>query len=141
CAGVRHRYRAAVGFFSEAFAADAKLAGDLRAQHRYHAARAAALAAAGKGEDSGKLDDEERSRLRQQALAWLRADLGAYARLAARADARPTVKQRLTYWLADADLAGVRDEKALAALPEAERQPWRKLWADVAALLRQAQTE
>jgi len=35
----------------------------------------AALAAAGQGEDAAKLDDKERTRLRKQALDWLRADL------------------------------------------------------------------
>jgi hypothetical protein len=29
----------------------------------------------------------------------------------------------------------VRDPSALAQLPDAERQAWQKLWADVAALL------
>ncbi len=32
------------------------------------------------------------------------------------------------------DLAALRDEKALAALPEKERAAWQQLWADVAAL-------
>ena len=44
------------------------------------------------------------------------------------------VQQRLAHWGQDPDLAAVRDDKALAALPEKERQAWRKLWADVAAL-------
>jgi hypothetical protein len=48
---------------------------DLRAAHRYNAACAAALAAAGQGEDATKLDNQERVRLRKQALDWLRADL------------------------------------------------------------------
>ncbi|HKB36401.1 MAG TPA: hypothetical protein VKD72_08110, partial [Gemmataceae bacterium] len=61
----------------------------------------------------------------------------AYTRLAEKADAREAVRQRLTYWLKDTDLASVRDEKALAALPEAQRNEWQKLWADVAALLKQ----
>jgi tetratricopeptide (TPR) repeat protein len=37
-------------------------------------------------------------------------------------------------WLRNGDLAGVRDEQALAGLPPDERQAWRALWADVAAL-------
>jgi hypothetical protein len=36
-------------------------------------------------------------------------------------------------------LSGVRGADALAELPEAERQPWRTLWADVAATLARAQ--
>jgi hypothetical protein len=36
----------------------------------------------------------------------------------------------------DPDLAGVRDEAALAKLPEEERKAWQALWADVAAILK-----
>jgi len=131
------RHYAAARFFTDVFVLEPKRADDLEALHRYHAACAAALAAAGKGEDAGKLDDKEWIRLRKQALDWLRADLEAYTRLAEKADAREAVRQRLTYWLKDTDLASVRDEKALAALPEAQRNEWQKLWADVAALLKQ----
>jgi len=54
-------------FHADAFAADPKLADDLRFQHRYNAARWAVLAAAGKGADTKDLDDKARARLRQQA--------------------------------------------------------------------------
>jgi hypothetical protein len=37
----------------------------------------------------------------------------------------------MQHWLADADLSGVRGSESLAKLPEAERQEWQKLWADV----------
>jgi hypothetical protein len=37
--------------------------------------------------------------------------------------------------MADPDFAGVRGDKALAKLPEAERQAWQKAWADVAHTL------
>jgi hypothetical protein len=37
----------------------------------------------------------------------------------------------MQHWLADNDLAGVRDPGGLAKLPEGERQDWQKLWADV----------
>jgi hypothetical protein len=39
------------------------------------------------------------------------------------------------------DLAGLREEKALTALPAAERRAWQQLWADVAATLAQAQEQ
>jgi hypothetical protein len=45
------------------------------------------------------------------------------------------VGQTLLHWQTDPDLAGVRDQALLAKLPEAERQEWAKLWAEVAALL------
>jgi serine/threonine-protein kinase len=134
CATFKDLPHTAVGFFTDAFRAEPKLADDLNARHRYNAACAAALAAAGKGNDAGKLDDKERARLRQQALDWLRAHLEVCTRFAEKADARQMVWQKLTYWQEDADLTSVRDEKALATLPEKERAAWQQLWADVAAL-------
>jgi tetratricopeptide (TPR) repeat protein/serine/threonine protein kinase len=134
-------YAATTRFYAEAFAAEPQLAGDLRVQHRYNAACAAALAACGQGKDADQVDAKERARLRQQALDWLRADLKAYALMLERAagKAGPTVAQRLQHWLHDDDFAGVRGAEALARLSEAERQDWQKLWADVAATLAQAQ--
>jgi hypothetical protein len=48
---------------------------------------------------------------------------------------RPT----LAHWKTDPDLAGIRDEEALAKLPEAERKEFRSLWADVEALRKKAE--
>jgi hypothetical protein len=45
------------------------------------------------------------------------------------------MQQTLRHWQQDTDFAGVRDA-ALANLPEAERQPWQQLWADVEETLR-----
>src|SRR5262249_38883826 len=118
----RNRYRAAVGFFTDAFRAEPKLANHFDAQHRYNAACFRALAPAGKGVDAGKLDDKERTRLRQQALDWLRDDQAAYTRLAEQGNpnAQRAIQERLVHWQQDADLAGLRDPKALATLPETE---------------------
>jgi hypothetical protein len=44
----------------------------------------------------------------------------------------------MRHWLNDPDFAGVRGPDALAKLPEAERQEWQKLWADVQRLLDRA---
>src|SRR5262249_4260735 len=41
-------------------------------------------------------------------------------------------------WQQDADQAAVHDNEWLAAMPEADRQRWRKLWADVGALFPKA---
>jgi hypothetical protein len=76
---------------------------------------------------------------RRQALAWLRADLNAYAQLARRDAARQAVRQRLTKWRQDPDLAGLRDKDALGKLSDGERAAWQKLWADVDAVLKRAQ--
>src|SRR5262249_7213631 len=58
---LRRRHAAAVRFFASAFAADPRLADDLSAAHRYNAAASAALAAAGRGADSGGLDGNGRA--------------------------------------------------------------------------------
>jgi tetratricopeptide (TPR) repeat protein len=91
---------------------------------------AAARAAAGQGAEKARLGEPERASLRRQALDWLRACLELTARL--RNDGT-VVNQSLTTWQTDPALASVRDPAALAKLPDAEREPWQHLWADVAA--------
>jgi hypothetical protein len=95
-------------------------------------------AAAGQGEDAGKLDTTERRHLRQQALDWLRADLALRARQldSGQPADRATVQQALRRWRQDADLAIVRDPSPLAKLPAEERAAFTQLWADVATLLK-----
>jgi serine/threonine-protein kinase len=141
CRHYKRLYAAAARFYLEAFAADPKLAGDRRHHHRYNAACAAALAAAGKGKDVAGLSDEQRAGLRRSALTWLRADLAAWVQVVEKGppQARPVVQRTLRHWQTDRDLGGLREEAALAGLPEAERQACRKLWADVAALLQRVQ--
>ncbi len=132
----KQRNAAAVCLYMEAFTQQPGLADDLGARNRLHASWAAALAGAGQGEDASGLDDNERARLRSEALVWLRADLTAWDKR--RQDdpkARPLIQKTLQEWQDYADLAGVRDTDALAKLPEAERVEWKKLWADVDALL------
>jgi tetratricopeptide (TPR) repeat protein/tRNA A-37 threonylcarbamoyl transferase component Bud32 len=127
----------AARFYRDAFAAVPQLAQDVRSSNRYHAARVAALAGCGQGKDADRLVDRERDSWRQQALDWLRADLtwweGALDR--DNAQTRAVVSRWLRSWQSDRDLAGVRDRAALGQLPEAERKQWRKLWAQVTALL------
>jgi hypothetical protein len=79
--------------------------------------------------------------LRKQALDWLTADLRAWRSLLEQGPEknRPAIAQQLAHWLEDTDFNGVRGPDAFAKLPEAERQPWRALWADVAATLARAQ--
>jgi serine/threonine protein kinase len=79
---LKKRYAAAARFHADAFAAQSALADDLKAGYRYNAACAASCAAAGKGEDAARLDDKDRTRLRQQALGWLRADLALWGKQA-----------------------------------------------------------
>jgi tetratricopeptide (TPR) repeat protein len=138
---VKKLHHTAAGLYADAFADAARLADDLNAGHRYSAACHAALAAAGQGEDAAKLDDKERTRLRQQALAWLRADLALWAKRLETgqfAD-RVAVQPALRHWQQNRNLAGLRDAAALAKLPAEEHQACTQLWADVAALLKKAE--
>jgi hypothetical protein len=139
---LKRHYATAARLCAEAFAEQPKLADDLKAWYRYSAACCAALAGCGKGEDAGKLDDQERTELRKQALLWLRAALDLWAKRlnGGKPRDRQEVAAKMLHWQKDSDLAGLRDPAALAKLPAGERQGCEKLWADVAALLREAQT-
>jgi tetratricopeptide (TPR) repeat protein len=133
----KHKTRkaAAAELYATAFAAEQKLADDVDS-YRYAAARTAALAACGQGEDAATLNDAGRTRLRRQALDWLTAELTAWGTRIDDAADRPRVRNAMQRWQGSSDLAGVRDAAALAKLPEAERAAWQKLWADVADLLK-----
>jgi hypothetical protein len=136
---LKQQYATAARFCARAFAAEPKLAEDLRTSLRYDAACYAALAGCRQGVDFPPVDGGCAA-LRRQALAWLRADLALLARQAAdgnRRDRADTVAA-LHHWQADSDLIGVRHPWELLRLPEAERHDWCTLWADVAALLREA---
>jgi tetratricopeptide (TPR) repeat protein len=140
CRRYKKRYTAAVRFYADAFTAKPKLSPAQQVFFRYNAACAAALAAAGKGEDASKLEGEEQRRLRQQALAWLRHNLQQHAKQLADADAktRQAVQQTFQHWKKNADLNSVRGEEALAQLPEAERAAWQQFWAEVETLRQKA---
>jgi serine/threonine-protein kinase len=135
---IKKLHHTAAGLYAAAFAADPKLADDLKAGHRYNAACYAALAAASQGDDAAQLEDKEKARLRMQALDWLRADLALHTKQleSGQPADRAAALERLRHWQKDSDLAGLRDAAALAPLPAEERAAWAKLWADVAALLK-----
>jgi serine/threonine-protein kinase len=152
-------YSAAARLYADAFAADPELADDLtrqclsrvaRAEQqpiglledlnmvcRYPAARCAALAGCGLGNEGAKVTLPERTRWRNQARAWLQADLDMWARILERVS--PAVRERarkmLTRWQDDPDLACVRDPRELDRLAADERKEYLALWADVAAAL------
>jgi len=135
----RSRYAAAAKLCENALAADPGLAEDRRAQPRYDAACAAALAGAGKDADLPALEADAKARLRAQAKAWLNAELAAWTKvIEAGPDQGRAAAAILEHWQEDSDLAGVRDQEALEKLPETERKDWRELWAEVAALLAKA---
>jgi eukaryotic-like serine/threonine-protein kinase len=139
----RRLYIASTRLFTEAFANDARLADDMSRQDRYNAACAAALAGCGQGKDADKLDDQERARLRAQAVAWLRADLGFWTKHAESKNPADRIKARevLQHWQSDADLAGIRERDDVAKLPADEREACRQLWADVAELLNKVEAK
>ncbi len=131
---------AAARLYSDAFAAEPELAEDVPAGIRYHAARTAALAGCGQSKDADRLHDKERVLRRRQALDWFRQDLTWWRRALDRGNAqtRARVQQEMQRWMSDADLAGVRDQAAVAKLTADEQKASTQLWADVAALLKKA---
>jgi serine/threonine protein kinase/tetratricopeptide (TPR) repeat protein len=106
---------------------DPARAEDPRNHLRYNAACLAMNCADGKGEDTPP--PAERAACRKQALDLLTAELASMRGLPA-AD-RAFVDQSLPHWLADKDLASVRDPMALEQLPPDERDAWKTLWAEV----------
>ncbi len=126
--------------YAEALANDPKLADDRQAGHRYNAACAAALAGCGQGKDDPPPNDAAKTKLRQQAFDWLQSELAAWAKVLATGPAglKANIAPTLKHWKADADLAGIRDEKELAKLPEPERAALKQLWTDVDRLLTKA---
>ena len=98
------------------------------------------LAGCGSGGDAATLDETGRSRWRNQALDWLRADLKLWTKKQQSGDAEEgdEVREGLGRWQRDPAFAGVREPDALSKLPMAERQPWQQLWQEVEALGRRA---
>jgi serine/threonine-protein kinase len=155
----RGQYHAAARLYADAFATDPALARALAADCRsraaqgdrrtfgrveelamgcrYPAARCAALAGCGRGEDGAKLAEAERGRWRRQACAWLRADLAVWAEALDRGprEAHFKVRAMLVKWRVDPDLAGLREPGALDRLSAEERQEWLALWGEVDDLL------
>jgi hypothetical protein len=123
--------------YKEVFESTERLVALAAAGHRYDAACAAALAGCGRGHDAATRDKDELARWRKQAFDWLRADLtwirGQWKRDPERV--RAAVTRSLQLWQRDPDLAGLRQQAALAKLPKAEQEDWNKVWADVEALL------
>jgi len=137
----RKKVASATRLFAEALASDPKLGDDRRTQHRYNAACAAALAAAGQGKDEPPLDDAAKGKLRRQALDWLKTELAVWNKLLASGppQARPFIAGNLSHWQQDTDLAGIREAAALAKIPADEKMAFIQLWADVTALLKRAE--
>jgi serine/threonine protein kinase/tetratricopeptide (TPR) repeat protein len=163
CQSYQH-YPAAAHLYAAALAAQPALAEDLNRGHRYNAACAAALAAAGQGKDAHKLTAADKENLRRQALTWLQADLGRLTKVVAAYPGRATSDRKpgsplenlvgpvppagptdllrlgdwLRHWQTDPDLVSLRDQKALAKLLPDEQKDWQTFWAEVSQLDKQA---
>ena len=122
----------AIGRFQQALGLDPNLAVARRLLFtcRNDAACAAVRAAGGDDARQPRVDEAERAGLRRRALDRLRANIELTTELLKRGKA---VDWSLAAWQTDPTLAGVRDRDALAKLPDAEREQWQRLWADVAA--------
>jgi tetratricopeptide (TPR) repeat protein len=152
------RYAAAERLYAEALASDPGLDRKREEFHCFRAACAAAVAAAGWGQDDPSPDDGEKARLRGRALFWLKADLAAWAKVVdsgpTRADlgawekvfgagpqlARGAAFYTLSDWRIDGRLAIVREPEALAKLVEAERKEWKAFWSEVEAMTKRIAT-
>ncbi|MFO0957162.1 MAG: serine/threonine-protein kinase [Isosphaeraceae bacterium] len=134
------QYFAATKLWSEAFSADPGLLDDRTAQHRYHAARSASMAA--NSVDEASPAGAPRA-FRARAYRWLADELAAWSSALEGADAatRSRAADALALWQASLDLAGVRDPEALAALPDAERLAWQAFWIGVDATRKRAEAD
>jgi WD40 repeat protein/serine/threonine protein kinase len=130
------RFSLATRLWAEALESDPNLFDDRQSRHRYNAARAAVLAAAGLGREEPPPDEAAKARLRRRALDWLKAERIAWARFLESGSLKsgPKVVQHLTAWKQDPDVAGIRDAAALAKLPADEGEEFAQLWADMDAL-------
>ncbi len=130
-------HHTAAGLYADIFEADPTMADDLGAAHHDTAVRAAALAAAGKGDDAANLDDAARAKLRSQAFDWLKAEVTTWCEHleSGPSQDRATIVQTLRRWQSDTDLASIRDAAELAKLSAEEQKAFNELWAEVAELL------
>jgi eukaryotic-like serine/threonine-protein kinase len=136
----RHLDATAAQFWLEAFTSEPRVADDPNTDARYQAARAAALAGTSRGSAPPPLDENARAGLRRQALDWLAEDLAAYDRRLEDGIYRHRIEilNPLGRWWVDPALAGLRDEKAIAALPDEERAAILALWTRAGAVLERA---
>ena len=133
-------WHASARLYAEAFAADPLLVENLAKCRRYDAACAAALSGCRKGRDASSLTDTDCERWQDQAVTWLLADLVAWARKVDGGSSEDALAATavLRSWKTDADLAGIRDESVINALPEKMRTKCRKMWTKVDEVLSRA---
>jgi serine/threonine-protein kinase len=135
----KRMHRTSARLAAAAFAAEPKLAAGFAEQYRYHAARSAALAAAGQAADAQRLPDRVVFALRRDALMWLRGELAFYVEQVKHGGPKlkDAVWQRLASWQKVPDLTSVREKEALDRLDAAERAAWQQFWEEVEGLRKQ----
>lgn len=127
------RFAVSAQLYAEAFAAEPQLEEDLSKGLRYKAACAAALAGRGTGQDEQSW--------REQARQWLLADALSLRTVARDGKTRPQVRNIVAKWIADPDLAGIRNPEDVGTLSEGERAQCAALWAHVRELQQACQDE
>jgi tetratricopeptide (TPR) repeat protein/tRNA A-37 threonylcarbamoyl transferase component Bud32 len=118
--------------YAEAIAADPKIAEDRVIRPRCYGAFLAAWAGCEVTRDDPRPDADERARLRQQALDWLRGELATWIPVLRGPQSvnRRDAAGALRGWMNTHELAGVRDP-GLKALPEDEQKAWQAFWREV----------
>jgi hypothetical protein len=99
---------AALRYYTDKLAKDAALANHQYFPSHYNVACSAALVGCGQGTDADGLSDVERSRLRRQALDWLRHDLMMWSQLLAKQPDQVCgrAQQALRIWQEDSAFEG-----------------------------------
>lgn len=132
----RSEYVAATKFWEQAFRDDPQFMDDRKFSHRFDAACAALMAAAGHDDTQVVPDAAEQSRLRTVALQWLTAELDAMNLFlpTVPAEARPNIIKNLNFWQANNALESVT--APFAALPESDHPQWHDFWENYQRVLK-----
>jgi tetratricopeptide (TPR) repeat protein len=125
----------AAELYQDAFRSEPELAANVMSFRRYDAAAAAIRASHSPEQEHAALSQADRARWRKQALDWLRADLSLLQKKQTTPQGRVEARKWLLLLKRSPAFAPARDTSALEQLPEAEREEFRKLWADVESLL------
>jgi tetratricopeptide (TPR) repeat protein len=128
----KQHYNLAATLYSRVFTPEAQLIDEVIGDHRYRAACSALLTVMGKAVDLPRPSGSQQTGRREQALAWLRAELDhcTKASLAGKSEDTPRLIERIARWKTASELAMLRDPKTLEKLSGDEQLAWRELWDD-----------
>ena len=125
------------------------VSGDMnsKADELNNVVKAAVLAGTGQGTHAPP--DADRPKIRRRALEWMTENLDSWRSetngegldSSIAAAQKVTTNAAMNLWLADPDLARVRDSEWLDHLPAAEQANWLKLWSEVRVLRDQTALE